>query len=121
MNKNRYGVGLNAAIGTEESVKLCNLREAVSFAREHGIGFIVQYQYRYGRPLRRVILGWNIKILSYQDITFDEYCFAECSNLYTVHLPYGIKSIGPQCFANCLKLMTINPFMYLFVETNASN
>ena len=48
------------------------------------------------------------KILSYQDITFDEYCFAECSNLYTVHLPYGIKSIGPQCFANCLKLMTIN-------------
>lgn len=57
MNKNRYGVGLNAAIGTEESVKLCNLREAVSFAREHGIGFIVQYQYRYGRPLRRVILG----------------------------------------------------------------
>lgn len=67
MNKNRYGVGLNAAIGTEKSVKLCNLREAVSFAREHGIGFIVQYQYRYGRPLRRVILGWNIKILSYQE------------------------------------------------------
>lgn len=67
MNRNFYGVGLDAAVGSETIMKFCTPEEAAASAVERGIGFIVEYQYRDGKPVKRTILGWNIRILSYKE------------------------------------------------------
>ena len=52
--------------------------------------------------------GKTTSTRSSSSLIFNEYCFSECINLETALLPYGLETIGPNCFSNCHKLTSIN-------------
>ena len=63
MEKNFYRFGISEAFQTESELNYRDSRDAVI----GGLGFIVRHYQSEDKKARRAILGWNIKVLSYDE------------------------------------------------------
>ena len=67
MEKEFYRFGISEDFQTESELNYRDSRDAVIGAVSKGLGFIVRHYQSEDKKARRAILGWNIKVLSYDE------------------------------------------------------